>query len=102
MSSGIVRVNQKELKDKPHARWLIKKVRGKTYTIKCLSKRKHFGHRLICGICGKAVETLYMPSDREKFGCKQCYRSHRYFESSMRNAMRGMLTKIRQWGKKTY
>ena len=101
MSGAMVTISQKELIDNPNAIEVVKVVRGRAYSIKCLQKQKRFGRRLICPLCNRFVETVYLPEDKEQFGCGQCYKT--ILRRTYRSPMYKLLKKMRQqWPDKQY
>ena len=99
---SMVKISQNAITDGPIAKWISQEVRGEEHVIRCLPKsRRYGGRRLICPVCDKAVKTLYLPWDKDKFVCRQCYRL--YFQRLLQGKTKGLVSKMkRQWPDEQY
>ena len=101
MSGTMVTISQKELIDRPNVIRVVKVIGGRAYSISCLPKQKHFGRRLICPLCNRFVETVYLPEEKDEFGCGQCYKT--ILRRTYRSPTYKLLKKMnRQWPDKQY
>ena len=100
-----VKISNSDLKDRPNAVKIVKVVRGRQHVICCRQKQKRFGRRLLCPICGTYVEAVYLPDEKKKFACRECYRKElrSYFAGPFPKRYPGLWRKMkRQWGDKQY
>ncbi len=99
MIGGMVRISSKELIDKPKATTIVKRVGQRSFIIHC-HKNKRFGNRLICPICGRRVASVYLPEDKNEFGCRQCYRQA-FEKIRLPRAYAGLFSKLpKSWIRK--